>query len=88
MDVYPVGIIASECLAMRMFPENYDVVEWVRIMRENSKKSPPSDVFKDFVRKCVQEDAGARATVADLLEHSFVQLADRSSLKELIADII
>ncbi|KAH7668224.1 STE family protein kinase, partial [Aphelenchoides avenae] len=64
------------------------VIAWVRKRLGNSNRSPPSPEFEDFLEQCVQHDAAARPTVAALLEHPFIKLADRSSLKDVIATIV
>ncbi|KAH7699639.1 cAMP-dependent protein kinase catalytic subunit, partial [Aphelenchoides avenae] len=94
LDVYLLGIIAAECMAMRGKPQYYEddpphgVIAWVRKFLGYSNRRPPSPEFEDFLEKCLQYDAAARPTVAALLEHPFVKLADRSSLKEIVAYII
>ncbi|KAH7701955.1 hypothetical protein AAVH_30906 [Aphelenchoides avenae] len=65
----------------------HGVIAWVR-KRLGYSNRQPSPEFEDFLEKCLQHDAAARPSVSVLLEHSFIKLADRASLKNVVADII
>ncbi|KAL5554653.1 hypothetical protein UlMin_042054 [Ulmus minor] len=75
-DIWSLGCTVLEMLT-RKFP--YSELEVFQAMFKIAKGEPPSvpdslsNDARDFIRKCLQVNPDARATAAELLNHSFVK---------------
>ncbi|KAL5554643.1 hypothetical protein UlMin_042044, partial [Ulmus minor] len=75
-DIWSLGCTVLEMLTREM---PYSGLDWMQALFKIAKGEPPSvpdslsTDARDFIRKCLQVSPDARATAAELLNHSFVK---------------
>ncbi|KAL5539576.1 hypothetical protein UlMin_043422, partial [Ulmus minor] len=74
-DIWSLGCTVLEMLTREM---PYSGLDWMQALFKIAKGEPPSvpdslsNDARDFIQKCLQVSPDARATAAELLNHSFV----------------
>ncbi|KAL0212684.1 hypothetical protein RCL1_006310 [Eukaryota sp. TZLM3-RCL] len=86
-DIWSLGVLAYECIIGK--PPYFDLPPLRAIFVIATEGIPLSNLnisksLKSFLSQCLTHDAASRSCAADLLEHPFLLIRDRSGLPNLI----
>jgi serine/threonine protein kinase len=91
-DIWSLGIICFEVIsAVTPYSNCKNFVELAAKINKGPEPRIPenfSQDFQEFVRLCLQNDPGRRASAGDLLSTNFLRRVDEVSVKEEFAELV
>ncbi|KAH7714066.1 P21-activated kinase [Aphelenchoides avenae] len=96
IDVWPLPLIAMECLTQAELPEfdfiddNFraEVHDWCNGKIAAKDLPQPTQAFQDFVNVCLVKNPSERFTARALLALPFLKTADESAVQSLVQQIL